>query len=417
MHVGGTGAAHAGATTYAVRVDRPLRDVPAQARDLVTALGAALDGTGPAVRVLDEPTPGPGTRVPAGVAVVVRTSGSTGHPRDVMLSAAALRASADATADRLGGAGSWLLALPVHHVAGLQVVLRALLAGRDPATLPEGPFRAATFASAARAATDGTGQHYTSLVPTQLVRVLDDPGATAAARAFDAILVGGAACPPPLLAAARAAGLRVVTTYGMTETCGGCVYDGRPLDGVAVGVDAEQRVTLAGPVLASGYLHRPDLDATTFVTTRGRRWLRTADRGRLDDGVLHVLGRLDDVLVTGGVKVDPFAVEEVVAGLPDVREVCVVGVPDQHWGQSVVAVVVTRDGAVPPLTALRTAVASVLGPASAPRQVLVVDELPLRGPGKPDRRAVARLAQQRMDTQPPAGGSSGPASHRPPAAP
>ena len=377
-------------------MDRPLRDVPAQARDLVTALTAALDGTGPAVRPLDEPAPPRSVHVPADVALVVRTSGSSGRPRDVMLSAAALRASADATAARLGGPGSWLLALPVHHVAGLQVVLRSLLAGGPPATLPDGPFRAATFTQAARAATDGDGRHYTSLVPTQLVRVLDDADATAAARAFDAVLVGGAACPPPLLARARAAGVRVVTTYGMTETCGGCVYDGRPLDGVEVAVDREQRVTLTGPVLATGYLHRPDLDATTFVTAGGRRWLRTADRGRLADGVLHVLGRLDDVLVTGGVKVDPLAVEEVVAHVADVREVCVVGVPDQHWGQSVVAVVVTRGGVVPPLTPLRTAVAAVLGPASAPRQVLVVDELPMRGPGKPDRRAVARLATERM---------------------
>lgn len=383
-----------------MQVDRPLRDVPAQARDLVPVLTAALDGTGPAVRPLDAPVTGPEHRVPAEVAVVVRTSGSTGRPRDVMLSAAALRASADATAARLAGPGSWLLALPVHHVAGLQVLLRALLAGREPTVLPAGPFRAPDFTRAARAATQGPGPHYTSLVPTQLVRVLDDPDATEAARAFDAVLVGGASSPAPLLARARTAGLRVVTTYGMTETCGGCVYDGRALDGVTVAVDAEHRVALSGPVLATGYLHRPDLDATTFATTAGRRWLRTADRGRLDDGVLHVLGRLDDVLVTGGVKVDPLAVEEVVGGLAGVRDVCVVGVPDQHWGQSVVAVVVTQDGAPPPLTALRTAVAAVLGPASAPRQVLVVDELPLRGPGKADRRAVARLATAMMARDP-----------------
>ena len=380
-----------------MRVDRPLRDVPARARELVPALTAALDGTGPAVRALDDPSPGPATHVPAEVALVVRTSGSTGRPRDVMLSAAALRASGDATAARLGGPGSWLLALPLHHVAGLQVMLRALLADRPLATIPAGPFRARVFTQAVRAATDGPGPHYTSLVPTQLVRVLDDPDATAATRAFDAVLVGGAACPPSLLARARDAGLRVVTTYGMTETCGGCVYDGHLLDGVAVTVDAEQRIALTGPVLATGYLHRPDLDATTFTSVDGRRWLRTADRGRLDGGVLHVLGRLDDVLVTGGVKVDPLAVEVVVGGLLGVREVCVVGVPDQHWGQSVVAVVVTQDGTAPPLTQVRTTVAAALGPASAPRQVLVVDELPLRGPGKPDRRAVARLATRLMN--------------------
>ncbi len=382
-------------------MERPLRDVPARAEDLPAALSAALDGTGPAVRCLDGAPHDTGTHVPAGVAVVVRTSGSTGRPRDVMLTSAALRASADATAERLHGHGSWLLALPVHHVAGLQVVARALLAGAPPHVLPDGPFRATTFAAAAHGSTAGPGPHYTSLVPTQLVRVLEDPVATSAARAFDAILVGGAACPPPLLARARAAGLRVVTTYGMTETCGGCVYDGRPLTGVRVAVDAEQRISVGGPVLAAGYLHRPDLDAATFTTSGDERWLRTADRGRVEDGVLHVLGRLDDVLVTGGVKVDPHAVEDVVATLPGVREVCVVGVPDQHWGQAVVALVVTRDGAPPPLTALRAAVAATLGPASAPRQVVVVDALPLRGPGKPDRRAAARIALERTAAHPP----------------
>lgn len=391
-------------------MDRPLRDVPAHAGSLPASLRAALAGQGPAVRALDPRDPaGPGAatapHVPADVAVVVRTSGSSGRPRDVMLGAAALRASADATAQRLGGHGAWLLALPVHHVAGLQVVVRSLLADREPTTLADGPFRPPAFTEAVARLRAEDGPHYTSLVPTQLVRVLDDPGATAAARALDAVLVGGAASSPTLLARAREAGVRVVTTYGMTETCGGCVYDGRPLDGVEVDVDVEQRVALTGPVLATGYLGRPDLDATTFVEVRGRRWLRTADRGRLEEDRLHVLGRLDDVLVTGGVKVDPLAVESVVAAHPLVREVCVVGVPDQHWGQSVVAVVVTEGGAQPSLTELRSSVAAVLGPASAPRQVLVVDALPLRGPGKPDRREVARAATTLMTHHPLAGGT------------
>ncbi|MFS0705965.1 o-succinylbenzoate--CoA ligase [Cellulomonas sp. 179-A 9B4 NHS] len=392
-------------------MDRPLRDVPAHAGSLQASLPAALAGDGPAVRALDPHDPvGAGTggaaRVPDGVAVVVRTSGSTGRPRDVMLTADALRASADATAARLGGRGSWLLALPVHHVAGLQVVVRSLLAGRELTTIADGPFRPALFTDAVARLRATEGPHRTSLVPTQLLRVLEDPDATAAARSLDAVLVGGAASSPTLLARAREAGVRVVTTYGMTETCGGCVYDGRPLDGVEIAVDAEQRVSLTGPVLAAGYLGRPDLDATTFVDVGGRRWLRTADRGRFDRGLLHVLGRLDDVLVTGGVKVDPLAVETVVAAHPLVREVCVVGVPDQHWGQSVVAVVVTEGGAQPSLTELRSSVAAALGPASAPRQVLVVEALPLRGPGKPDRRAVARTATALMTQHPPRPGAS-----------
>lgn len=405
---------------------RPLRDVPAHA--LLDALAAALDGTGPAVRPV---APGPGERpgdapvihpsgrarpdragAPAGepgtgptatraahvderVAVVVRTSGSTGEPREVLLSRAALRASATATEHRLGGPGRWLLALPTHHVAGLQVLVRSVLAGTTPVVAPDGPFRPAAFVEAVGAF--GTAERrYTSLVPTQLVRLLDDPAATAALTTFDAVLLGGAATAPDVLARARAAGVGVVTTYGMTETCGGCVYDGVPLDGVAVALDDDGRVLLSGPVLADGYRDRPDLDA--FVTLPdGRRALRTNDLGRLDDGVLTVLGRADDVLVTGGAKVAPAAVEAVLGGVDGVREACVVGVPDAEWGQAVVAVVVPRPGDAPALDQVREVVARRLGAPSAPRHLVTVPELPLRGPGKVDRTAVARLAAERLD--------------------
>lgn len=381
-------------------MSRPLRDVPAHA--LLGALAAALEDDGPAVRPVpaDDATGGASARavsdsevppvVDDGVAVVVRTSGSTGEPREVLLSAAALRASADATHARLDGPGRWLLALPVHHVAGLQVLVRSVLAGTTPAVLRPGPFRADAFVDAV---TDmaGDGPTYTSLVPTQLVRLLDDPAATAALAAFDAVLLGGAGTAPDVLARARAAGVRVVTTYGITETCGGCVYDGVPLDGVRASLDDTGRVLLAGPVLADGYRGRPDLDATAFTTTPAGRALRTTDLGRLDGGVLTVLGRADDVLVTGGVKVAPAAVEAVLAGLAEVREVCVVGVPDAQWGQAVVAVVVPRAGAAPALAHVRALVAERLGPAHAPRRVVAVDALPLRGPGKVDRAAVARL--------------------------
>ncbi|AEE45057.1 o-succinylbenzoate--CoA ligase [Cellulomonas fimi] len=403
---------------------RLLRDVPARAELLLPALRAALDDAGPAVAPValgapaapaappgraaaagparpDEPaeersgaTPGTrGAGVPDDVAVVVRTSGSTGEPRGVLLTAAALRASAAATGRRLGGPGRWLLALPAHHVAGLQVLVRSVLAGTTPTVLPDGPFRAATFRDAV-AAMPG-GRRYTSLVPTQLVRVLDDPDATAALGTFDAVLLGGAATPPDLRERARDAGVRVVTTYGMTETCGGCVYDGMPLDGVRVALDEQGRVLLAGPVLAAGYLGRPDLDAQAFAGTGDARVLRTSDLGRVDDGVLTVLGRLDDVLVTGGAKVAPAAVEAVLSGLDEVAEVCVVGVPDDEWGQAVVAVVVPRGGRGPSLERVRSTVAARLGAAHAPRRVVVVPALPLRGPGKVDRAAVARLVQER----------------------
>jgi O-succinylbenzoic acid--CoA ligase len=360
---------------------------------LLDALVGALDGTGPAV----SPGPAVADEVPEQVAVVVRTSGSTGDPRGVMLDAAALRASADATAARLSGHGRWLLALPPEHVAGLQVLVRSVIAGTTPVVAQPGPFRAAGFV--ADAARLGGGPRYTSLVPTQLVRLLDDAEATAALAEFDAVLIGGAATPAPVLDAARAAGVRVVTTYGMSETCGGCVYDGVPLDGVQVTV-ADGLVHVAGPVLARGYLARPDLDARAFVVTDGVRRLRTSDVGRVDDGRLTVLGRADDVIVTGGVKVAPAAVEDVIVRLPGVAEACVVGVPDDEWGHVVVAAVVVS-GPAPTLDQVRTEVAARLGAAHAPRRLVVLDALPHRGPGKHDRRALATmLTETRSDTLP-----------------
>ncbi|MCG2800385.1 MAG: AMP-binding protein, partial [Cellulomonas sp.] len=213
-------------------------------------------------------------------------------------------------------------------------------------------------------------------------------------------LVGGAALTPALQARALEAGIRLVTTYGATETCGGAVYDGHPLPGVRVSVGPDQRVRITGPVLAHGYLDRPDLDAETFVESDGERWFVTSDLGRLDpEGRLHVLGRADDVLVTGGVKVAPAAVEAVVATRPGVQEVCVVGIGDERWGQAVTAVIVPRPDGTPDLADLRAATTAALGAAAAPRHLVLVDALPLRGPGKPDRQATTRLAQQILDRQ------------------
>lgn len=379
-------------------MERSLRVLPARpdrVDEVLAAVEAALTGEAPLELVAPVPAPvgdsGAAPRVPAGTALVVRTSGSTGDPQRVALSAGALRASATATAARLGGHGRWLLALPLEHVAGAQVVVRSVLAGTQPLVL-EPPFRPDRFAAAVTRL--GPGRRLTSLVPTQLARLLGDAAALDALRTFDAVLVGGAATPRPLLDALRAAGVRLVTTYGMTETCGGCVYDGVPLDGVRVRVDDEGRVLLAGDVLATGHVGRPDLDDEAFVRRDGERWLRTRDRGTWADGRLTVHGRLDDVLVTGGEKVAPAAVEDVLAAVAGVTESCVVGVPDHEWGQAVVALVVPGPGR-PDEDALRAAVRERLGRAAVPRRVLLVDALPLRASGKVDRAAAARLATQR----------------------
>jgi O-succinylbenzoic acid--CoA ligase len=342
-------------------------------------LAAALDGRGPPL------LPTTDARVVAAmrpdeplehdvVAVVVPTSGSTGEPKGVLLTAANLLASARATATVVGE-GQWLLALPSTHVGGLQVLVRSLLAGTAPVVL-DGPTTVPSF-EAATARLTGP-RRLVSLVPTQLARLVGSP----ALQEYDAVLLGGAAAPAELLQQAREAGVRVVTTYGMSETSGGCVYDGVPLPGVSVDVDG--RIRLRGPVVARGYRLRPDLTAQLFDGDR----FTTSDVGALVDGRLVVHGRADDVVVTGGENVAPAAVEAALATHPSVVEVAVVGVPDDEWGARVVAVVVLRG----PLTLeqAREHAALTLPRTHAPRELRVVDALPLLPSGKIDRVGLRR---------------------------
>ena len=311
------------------------------------------------------------------IALVVATSGTTGTPKGAMLTADALRASGAATHARLGGPGSWLLALPAYHIAGLQVLLRALQSGTEPTVIDVSRGFTPVDLVAAIAAMPGP-RRYTSLVPTQLHKVLDDPTATMALATLDAVLLGGAATPAGLLARASASGIHVVRTYGMSETCGGCVYDGVPLAGVHLRIDAG-RVLLGGPMLASGYRNFPDHPA--FAEPG---WFRTDDAGSLHDGVLTVRGRLDEGISTGGLTVIPQVVEAVLATHPEVRECAVFGVPDPRLGERVVAAVVgsiTLDDA-------RAHVSAQLDSSAAPREIHLLDALPLRGPGKVDRAAL-----------------------------
>jgi O-succinylbenzoic acid--CoA ligase len=372
-----------------------LVDGPGGVPELAEALRAALDG-GPAVLPLAGSDPrladlrtrlAPERPAEPGTAVVVATSGSTGDAKGVLLPAAALRASAAATHARLGGPGQWLLALPAQHVAGIQVLVRSLLAGFEPRAVRRGQPFARRFAEAAQ--TLAAPRRYTSLVPTQLSRMLAG-GYLDALRTFDAVLVGGAAAPAPLLEKARAEGVRVVTTYGMSETCGGCVYDGVPLDGVRVRITGGV-VELGGPVLASGYRLDPAATANAFAGG----WFRTTDLGVLhEDGTLEIHGRADFVINTGGVKVAPAAVEAVLAAQPGVAEACVVDLPSAEWGQLVAAAIVP-DGEPPHPDDLREAVRTALGGPAVPKLVRFVDTLPLHGPGKVDRSAVRELLSTR----------------------
>lgn len=366
--------------------------------DLLPALTAAFAGGEPVLPLPAGPQadpirelvrPEPTAADLNGAAVVIPTSGSTGRPKGVLLPAAALRASAAVTHERLGGPGQWLLIMPATHVAGIQVLIRSLEAGRTPVVLDlTESFTAERFAAAAARTLAEPGPHYTALVPTQLQRILDAGGAaTDALAAFAGVLAGAAPTTPTLAGRTRAAGVRLLPTYGMTETSGGCVYDGVPLAGADVALDADGGVTIAGPMLARGYLRDPDATAAAFRDGR----FHTRDLGRwTDDGRLEILGRVDDVIVTGGEKVAPQLVERVLARDPAISAVCVVGVPDREWGEAVVAVVVAEGGSVD-AGRLREAVRGELGRAAAPVRFVVAERLPLLGSGKVDRAALRRL--------------------------
>jgi o-succinylbenzoate---CoA ligase len=324
--------------------------------------------------------------------LLIETSGSTGSPKRVALSRAAMRSSARATHARLGGPGQWLLNLPASYVAGVQVLFRSVLSGTEPVLLDEHE----DFASAATALS--ASRRYVSLVPTQLVRMLDVPAEAGTLASFDAVLVGGAALDPWLRRAAHTAGVPVVATYGMSETCGGCVYDGVPLDGVRVAVRRDGRIRITGATLFSGY--QGDPRRTGQVLEDG--WFLTSDYGRFDDwGALEVLGRIDDVVVSGGVKVPAPAVAQRLRGHPRVAAAEVVGIPDTEWGHQVVALVVASASAGDPsLEDLRDWVAQELPRSWAPRRLVAITTVPLLSNGKVDRRTLEAIAARSRASAP-----------------
>ena len=320
--------------------------------------------------------------------MVIATSGSTGVPKGVELAAAALRASAAASLRRIGaGPGErWLCCLPTFHIAGLGILVRSIVSGTEPVI-------------AAKADPDviaASGCAHLSLVPTQLRRLLAAGAARGQGGQDGPAHMAAARCHGDLLPAARAAGWPVVTTYGMSETCGGCVYDGVPLDGVAAAPGADGRILISGPVLFSGYRHaarahrgRCNLAAGTF---------RTADLGYLGpDGRLVIRGRADDVINTGGEKVVPGEGRGCAGNQSAGRGRCRDRGPRCGVGVSKsAAFVVAADPAEPPgLGQLRAIVRQALSAHAAPRKVFVMPVLPLLPSGKPDRAALRALAESK----------------------
>ena len=410
-------------------------DQPADPHAMLSAFEQLLDGYAADADAAAEP-----------IALVVGTSGSTGTPKRTALTARALAASASATERFFGsnsdGASQWLLALPAHYIAGAQVLARSVLAGTAPVIArsviepvhfsPEVFLQAVEHMSSAR--------RFISLVPTQLHKLLEsadaDPHLGAeiheALGSFTGILLGGAPASTDLLAAATALGLNTVTTYGSAETAGGCVYSGSVLPGVRVELVPEEgmpavpdtggepaqvgRIWISGAHLASGYIGDAARTAEHFFSAAdGTRWYRTDDYGLLSPAAapdsnkncseqrLQVLGRSDDVLISGGVKISARAVATVLEEHPAVREACVVGLPDARWGTAIAAAVTLVSSALAPsaagngmspalteelCTLLRARCAEKLGAPAAPKQLSILPDFPLTSTGKPDRAEI-----------------------------
>lgn len=379
------------------------------------------------------------------IALVVGTSGSTGTPKRTALTARALAASAAATEQFFGSnsdaASQWLLALPAHYIAGAQVLARSVLAGTAPviarSVIEPVHFSPEVFLQAVERMS--SARRFISLVPTQLHKLLESADADShlgadiheALSSFTGILLGGAPASADLLAAATALGLNTVTTYGSAETAGGCVYSGSVLPGVRVELVPEEgmpavpdvegkpaqvgRIWISGAHLASGYIGDAARTAEHFfIAADGTRWYRTDDYGLLSSAAapnsnkscseqrLQALGRSDDVLISGGVKISARAVATVLEEHPAVREACVIGLPDARWGTAIAAAVtlVPSAGAAATSTEnrpalneelsalLRARCAEKLGAPAAPKQLSILPDFPLTSTGKPDRAEI-----------------------------
>ena len=425
-------------------------DEPADPQEILRAFERSLTGDLPN-SARDNQDPRGRTEDPESIALVVGTSGSTGAPKQTALSVRALRASARATERFFAdypSAGSakpqratsevpaqWLLALPAHYVAGAQVLARSVLAGTTPvvaASVTDGvSFTPEVFLNAAERLS--CARRFVSLVPTQVHKLLEAAEASPALGSeiydalgqFTGILLGGAPASASLLAAACELGLNVVTTYGSAETAGGCVYSGVALPGVRLrvvpedagladspvvaGAEAAGRIWLGGEHLASGYLGDSARTASHFfVDADGCRWYRTDDYGSLtpsapnapeNEGapMLNIVGRSDDVIITGGVKVSARAVAAVLESHPAVREAVVMGIPDARWGSAVAAAITLRGASgaqsasdAPRATCdmLREFCTDKLGAAGAPKFLRILADFPTASTGKPDRRAI-----------------------------
>ena len=345
-----------------------------------------------------------------GIDLVLASSGSSGEPHLVGLSIEALLASVKATHSVLDGPGRWILALASHHIAGAQVLMRAAATEISPQIVDctHGFNPHNLLPAIAGATSDPELPGYLSLVPTQLSACLDAGHDVVSAMAsLNTILIGGSRLDPALRARAEEAGLHIVESFGMTETCGGCVYDGVPLPGIMVRTlewDGAERVAIAGPVLLTRYL---DQD-TTFHDEAGTRWFISGDTGLIDaGGRLKVMGRADDMIISGGLNIPPIRVDDALKNVPGIKDAWSVGLDDEKWGQVLSCLVVPEaQTSFPPEPdfvehwghTIREAVANQIGRPQAPRRIIFVPEIPQLSSGKVNRLAARALAESLTGT-------------------
>ena len=344
--------------------------------DVMNLVAKALAHQGPALNFTDDAI----ESVDSDICLIVGTTGSTGIRKSVALSSAAVLASARASLDYLQArpGQTWALLLPLHHIAGINVLIRALDLGTTPVDL--------------RDVTEYANTDFSAVVPTQIFQALNgDDKLLAHLQSSKKVLVGGAQLQEDLLRRAIDSGISVVRTYGMSETSGGCIYEGTPLKGVGLRISDAGLIEISGPVLTSGYLNNAELWSQHYRDG----WFTTSDHGVIEDGILKVLGRSDDVYNTGGEKVSLTHVDEILHTAFPHLQWCAVAVDDAQWGQRLVVAV--SGGENPSIHEVSAVLSSALGDIAKAKQLLVFDELPLIGIGKIDRAQIIDRAQREFN--------------------
>ncbi|CAB4873186.1 unannotated protein [freshwater metagenome] len=342
--------------------------------ELMAHLTQAVTSKGPALAL----THSQNKFVEPEVSLVVSTSGTTGINKEVLISASALVATAQASNKYLGAktGQKWSLLLPLTHIAGINVLMRSIELESEPIDLRnvKGIYPQADF---------------TAIVPTQLYRALNGEGDLLEhLKKAKAVLIGGGKLSSQLRSQAQDAGIKVVESYGMTETTGGCVYDGKVLEGTSLEIGTDGRIRISGSCLASGYLGRENLWQQSF----DGRWFTTSDLGKIVDGKLKVSSRTDDIVVSGGENISLVAIENAIANEFPKINVAAFAIPDSEWGSAIHIAIAGEKIAE---ESIQVVLQASLGRASKAKAIHFLDRIPVGALGKVDREKLIEMVEKK----------------------